>query len=309
MAANLLITGASGLLGLNLALEAVKAGHQVVGVVHEHLLVDPPFTVCQADLQRKGIFAELLDHYHPDGVIHCAALASLDACEANPEQARRINAELPGMMAEEAGRRGAGFVHISTDAVFDGARGGYSEDDAPNPLGVYSRTKLAGEQAVAAANPDAIIARVNLYGWSLFGRRSLAEFFFNNLTAGNRVNGWTDVYFCPLLVNDLACLLLRMLEKQLAGLYHVVSSESLTKYDFGVLVARQFGLDERLISPVSVGDSGLAAVRSPRLTLDTTKIRAALGETMPAQAEMMARFHSLYEQGYPRWLRALAQQA
>ena len=95
-------------------------------------------------------------------------------------------------------------MHVSTDAVFDGQAAATTEQDTPNPLSIYARTKLDGERGVAEANPDAIIARVNLYGWSLSGRRSLAEFFFNNLSAGKRVKGFTDVYFCPLLANDLA---------------------------------------------------------------------------------------------------------
>jgi dTDP-4-dehydrorhamnose reductase len=95
-------------------------------------------------------------------------------------------------MAKACKTRGVSFVHISTDAVFDGEKDGfYTEEDIPNPLGVYAQSKLAGEQAVTAENSNAIVARVNFYGWSLGGKRSLAEFFHHNLTNNKTISGFT----------------------------------------------------------------------------------------------------------------------
>jgi dTDP-4-dehydrorhamnose reductase len=309
----ILITGASGLLGLNLALSAAGQ-HEVIGVTHRHLLHNTPFQVLQADLLERSALERLLDTVQPDWVIHCAALANLDDCEADPDRAHRLNAGLPGRLATLVAKGGARdkpiqLVHISTDAVFDGARGDYDEQDIPNPLGVYARTKLAGEAAVAAANPQAIIARVNLFGWSLMGRRSLAEFFFNNLSAGKRVMGFTDVYFCPLLVNDLAEVFIHMLDKRLSGVYHVVSREATSKYNFGLAVARRFSLDKSLIAPTALAASGLHAPRSPNLTLRTDKLRTALGSEsgeFPSWQEGLERFFELYQNGYSQMVRQLA---
>lgn len=194
---------------------------------------------------------------------------------------------------------------MSTDAVFDGQRGDYTEADEPNPLSVYARTKLEGERAAAQANPETIIARVNMFGWSLSGKRSLAEFFFYNLQSGNLINGFTDVYFCPLLVNDLAQYFFRMLEARLSGLYHVVSRDCVSKYDFGVAIARQFGFDPALIAPSSVVEAGLKAARSPKLTLRADKLTAALGGPPPSLSTCLSRFYTLYQQGYPQYLREI----
>lgn len=295
----ILVTGASGLLGLNLALEASKE-HTVFGQVNTHGLRSTDFNVVQADLLRPGTIERLLEQTRPDWVINCAALAIVDACETDPDRARQLNSEVPAQLAANVARGGARLVHISTDAVFDGLRGEYTETDPPNPLSVYARTKLEGERAVAAANPDAIIARVNLYGWSLTRSRSLGEFFFYNLQAGKPVKGFTDVYFCPLLANDLAPLLLDMLAAGLSGLYHAVSSECITKYDFGIAIARRFGLDETLITPASVSSGGLKAARSPHLTLRTDKLAQALGRPLPGFSEGLERFYKLYQQGYPQ---------
>jgi dTDP-4-dehydrorhamnose reductase len=311
----ILVTGASGLLGLNLALSAAAAGHTVTGVVNRQTLQGVPFQSVEADLLAPGKLQQILEMTRPEWVIHCAALANLEACEADPELAQRLNAELPGQIAQllagpentgHVARGGARLVHISTDCVFDGQRGGYSESDLPNPLGVYARTKLAGEQAVAAANPQAIIARVNLFGWSLTGKRSLGEFFFYNLQAGRPLKGFTDALFGPLLVNDLADVLLAMLAKNLSGLYHVLSPVHTSKYAFGVALAQRFGLDAGLITPVSLAEGGLLARRSPNLTLRTDKLQAALGGRLPTWETGLERFYELWREGYAEKVKGLA---
>lgn len=301
----ILVTGASGLLGLNLALEASEE-HTVFGLVNHQQVRTEAFTVLQGDLLTPGTTERILDQTQPEWVIHCAAMAVVDACESDPLRARKLNSEIPAELAEHVARGGARLLHVSTDAVFDGQRGMYSEQDEPNPLSTYARTKLEGERLVAQANPEAIIARVNLFGWSLLGRRSLGEFFFYNLTAGKRVMGFTDVYFCPLLANDLAGIFLRMLALELSGLYHVVSSECLSKYEFGMRITRRFGLDGDLIVPTSVEQAGLQAVRSPQLTLRTDKLAGSLGEALSGIDAGIERFYQLYLDDYPGRLRQMA---
>jgi dTDP-4-dehydrorhamnose reductase len=297
----ILITGASGLLGLNLALETTRR-HTVFGTVNHHALNTDAFMVIQTDLLAPGAAERLLERAQPEWVIHCAALANLDACEADPLLAQQLNTNLPRTLASHVARSGARLVYVSTDSVFDGLRGDYSEEDIPTPVGVYSRTKLDGELVVAEADPTAIIARVNLFGWSLTGNRSLAEFFFNNLSLRKHVMGFTDVFFCPLLANDLAHIFVRMLEKNLSGLYHVVSSESLSKYDFGLRLAQRFNLDGSLINPTSVTQSGLKATRSPNLSLRSDKLVRALGEPLPRLSTGLDKLYTLYQQGYPQML-------
>jgi dTDP-4-dehydrorhamnose reductase len=263
------------------------------------------FTVIQTDLLAPGAVEHLLDSTRPDWVIHCAALANLDACEAQPDLAQQINTELPRKLACHVARGGARLLYVSTDSVFDGQRGGYSEQDTPNPLGVYSRTKLEGEDAVAREDSTAIIARVNLFGWSLNGRQGLAEFFFNNLYSGKVVMGFTDVIFSPLLTNHMAGIFIKMFEHQLSGLYHVVSADSLSKYQFSCELAEKFNLDASLIKPLPIAEAGLKAARSPNLSLRTDKLQGALGESMPSISTGLDGLNSLYQQGYPQMLQSL----
>jgi dTDP-4-dehydrorhamnose reductase len=307
----ILVTGASGLLGANVALEA-SAGHTVFGVGNRSPLNTQDFSVLTADLLQPGELVRVLEQTQPDWVIHCAALANLEDCEKDPVLARRINSEFPGMLAEQCRKGGARLLHVSTDAVFDGQKGNeetkfpyYTEADEPNPLNVYAQSKLDGERAVADANPNALIARVNLFGFSPSGRRSLAEFFLYNLMEGKPVKGFTDVFFCPMLVNDIAHIFFKMLAADLSGLYHVFSAECVSKYEFGVQIAERFGLDAGLIAPVSVVDGGLTAARSPNLRMDVRKLSTDLGEVPPVFSPMLERFYTLYQEGYPQRVKRL----
>ena len=300
----ILITGVSGLLGINMAIATAKK-HTVFGVYHRHPIKAKSFKTLQADLSNPKIIEQLLGEIQPEWVINCAALANLDACEENTEQARQLNTELPRNLAKYVARGGARLVHISTDAVFDGKRGNYGEEDSPNPLSIYAKTKLAGEKAVVENNPDAIIARVNFYGWSLTGMRSLAEFFFNNLSAQKQVMGFTDVHFCPLNVLHLSELLIKMLQENLHGIYHVVSSECLTKYKFGIAIAKKFNFDSRLIKPAKLAELRLKAPRAPFLTLKTDKLTRDLGVTPPDLSTGLAQFYTSYQQGYPQFIQSL----
>ncbi len=289
----ILVTGASGLLGLNFCNFYYKK-FDILGVANKTKLSDPPFRMVYRDFLNESP-EELLEDYRPDTIIHCAAMANLEQCEKNSEEACLINGIFPGKLASAAVKKGIKLVHISTDAVFDGddcGALGYRETDNPNPLSKYAETKLLGEENVLNSDPNALVCRVNFYGWSMGGKRSLAEFFCNNLAAENPVKGFCDVYFNSLYVRNLAKLLDEMIGLDAKGLYHVFSSESQSKYEFGVSIAEKFGYDPKLISPVSWKDGGLSARRSPNLIMNTEKLRSFLGHDLPGCGENLDYFYN-----------------
>jgi dTDP-4-dehydrorhamnose reductase len=160
---------------------------------------------------------------------------------------------------------------------------------------------------VLAENQNAIAARVNFYGWSLSGKRSLAEFFHTNLTHNKSMSGFTDVIFCPMLVNHTARILVKMLEKGLGGLYHLVGAQAMSKYQFGVEIARRFSLKEGEISPKSILSSSLTARRAHNLALSTHKLSTDLGEPVPEFSTGLDEFYTQFEQGYPQEIRGYQQ--
>jgi dTDP-4-dehydrorhamnose reductase len=292
----ILVTGASGLLGLNLCLEKAKE-HDIYGIVHQTQLVNVPFTLIRQDLTNKKILSKIFNQTKPELVLNCAAMANVDQCEKHPVVAAKINTEVPGYIAKSCAERAIPFVHISTDAVFDGEIGNYKETDTPNPLSIYAKTKLEGEKRVLDANRAALIARVNFFGFSITGRRSLAEFFLRNLISSKKVYGFIDILFSPMYVNDLVETLFNMVRKKLTGIYHVVSPDHLSKYDFGLLISEKFNLDGSLISPESFLKGDLIAKRSPNLFLNINKLLST-GIEVPNVALAVDHFYSAYIDGF-----------
>ena len=297
----ILVTGASGLLGLNFALQSCET-YEIVGVVNRNRLHDLPFATVQRDFFVPGTAAALVDEIRPDAILNCAAMANIDSCEQNPEDARWINGMVPGFFAEAAGKRSIPIVHISTDAVFDGQASGpngYSETDPVRPINSYAESKALGERNVLSANPDAIVARVNFFGWSISGRRSLSEFFYTNLKDGRVVSGFKDVFFSPLYVRDLSRILVRLLESSERGVFHVFGARALSKYDFGVEIAKAFGFNPENVRPTSWRDSGLAAVRSPNLAMNIDRLTKFLDGNVPDPIAGVAGFRDDFKAGFP----------
>ena len=295
--ARMLITGASGLLGANLVLETHEE-HEVIALYHRHAIELEGVQSISADLSQPGKAKELFDRYQPDWVIHCAADTSIDELERDPERAFRANRDMAGNVAEAAHKIGAKMVYISTDSVFDGREGPYREGDPTEPVNVYGKSKLAGEQVVQAVCQGVLIIRTNIFGWNAQPKVSLAEWFLVRLEAGKKCPGFIDVYFSPLLVNDLAAFILQMISKGLQGIYHVPGADCISKFDFGKKIAQSSGFDEELVEPYSSDEVGLAAIRPKQVCLVGEKIEASLGVQLPKIGDGIARFRSLRESNF-----------
>ena len=275
-----LITGASGLLGANLA-HLAAAEHEVVAVSRQRTLRLAGLTSVAADLSRDGQARQLLQQHRPDWVVHCAAATDLDRCEREPGWAQALNVGMARQVAEACQALGARMAHISTDSVFDGEAGDYAEQDEPRPLNVYARTKLEGERAVQTACPGALVVRTNFFGWTISPRPSLAEWFLGRFERGEPTPGFTDVYFSPLVVDHLARWLLDLLGRSAHGLLHLPGSTCLSKFEFGVRLAKAFRHDPALVHPASVKDSGMRAERPLRTCLKGDRAVSLLGRPLP----------------------------
>ena len=298
----LLITGASGLLGANIVMEA-RDEHEVIAVYNRHPIELNGVQSAQVNLCQQVEATRLFDRFQPEWVIHCAADTSIDELEDDPDRAFRVNRDMAANVAEAAQQAGARIVHISTDAVFDGRDGPYHETDPTEPVNVYGKSKLAGERAVQAVYPDALIIRTNIFGWNAQPKTSLAEWFLEQLEAGNTCPGLTDIDFSPLLANDLAKLILLMLAEDLSGVFHVPGADCVSKYDFGMHIANLFGFDTDQIVPTVSGDVGFKALRPARACLVGDKIEHLLGIQLPAIEDSLIRFRALRETGFTARLR------
>jgi len=302
----LLVTGASGLLGASLVSVASAQGRKVSGLYHRHKLQFPGIPLFQLDLTDHAATWEILRKLKPLSIVHCAAATNVDWCEDHPGEAQQINAEASSALAQMARELGAAFVYVSTDAVFDGREGNYSETDRPAPINAYGRSKLAGEQEVLRFHTSALVVRVNIFGWNAQDKSSLAEWMLYQLESGRSVPGFVDIHFTPMLVNDLAEILLAMLDAELQGHYHAAGSERISKYDFAKRVAVTFGHNPSQVTAVKSSDAALRAPRPLDISLSTAKIVTALGRPMPDVDSGLHRFRALREMGYAQELKSSA---
>ena len=293
-----LVTGASGCLGLNFGAFLEGKVHRV-GVVRS--ATSPPMfdDSVQGELEDPATLIAAIHRLRPDVIVNTAAMASHEACERTPELARRINAVAAGSLSAAASTVGARFVQISTDAVFDGSRGQYTETDTPNPFSAYGRTKLEGE-ALVLATSDALVVRTNFFGWSPSGRRSILEFFVNELSAGKEVRGFTDFVVTSGYVQVLCEALWRLVGAQSSGILHVTSSDALSKYEFGLAVADAFRFGSDLVTPV---ESDVQPPRNRDISLDVSKAESLLGSALPSQRAGIALAHADADQLRPALLR------
>jgi dTDP-4-dehydrorhamnose reductase len=277
------ITGASGLLGASMlgAFEGAEGWAR-----HASALPDG------TPLRRVDLLEDAgpaLREAAPGLVVHCAALTDVDACERDPAAAHALNADAPARLAAAAYALGARFVHISTDAVYDGERpGSHAEDEPPRPANVYAETKLEGERAVLAAHPEALVLRTNMHGWTPSGRQSFSEAILRDLLAGERLTLFSDVRFSPLVVTDHARLIKRLAGH--SGVFNLGAADAVTKEEFGRIVARAFGLSEALIAGVSLASIDLTAARPRNTALDVARLTRVLGGPPPTAAEGVQAF-------------------
>ncbi|HNA61159.1 MAG TPA: SDR family oxidoreductase [Elusimicrobiota bacterium] len=303
----ILVTGASGLLGSNLLLDFKKAGREVAGVYGVHPVTLAGVKTGPLDLLDNAAVDAALKALRPTWVVNTAAATNVDWCEDHPVDARRLNGEAPGLLADAARRGGARFIQISTDAVFDGQRGLKDESHAPAPINVYGRTKWEGENAVRTACPGAVIVRTNLYGWNAQPKSSLAEWMLSRLESGQAFPAFQDIEYSPLLVNDLGDLLLSLIDRDASGTFHVAGSEPLSKWDFARRLAGVFELSAAPIQPARATDVGLKAPRPRFLSLNVKKAEGFLGRPLPRVEEGLRRFRSLRERGTVSELKKMIQ--
>lgn len=285
-----LVTGGAGLLGYNVVNVLVKAGFDVYATFHARRVDVEGAKWLYLDLEDVESIGEVVRAVRPDVVIHTAAYTDVDGCEVNREKAYRVNYLATRAMAKTAEK--AYVVYISTDYVFDGSRGMYREEDIPNPVNYYGFTKLLGEVAVQSRVERWAVVRVSgLYGFSPTGKKNFGVLVLEKLRAGAEVQAFYDQYLSPTYVYHLAEVLLKFVERQPVGVFHV-AGERMSRYQFALAVAKALGVGEELVKPISITQASLVAKRPKDSSLDTAKARE-LGLFLPPVEVSIRHFTSV----------------
>jgi len=273
----LLIAGAGGMLGTEL-MSRLSAEHDCAGV-----------DVADFDITDRAAALAFAKKIKPDMIINAAAYTDVDGCEANADVAYAVNADGAGNLAEAAALIDVPIIYFSTDYVFDGGKGGpYDEDDAPNPLGVYGRAKLEGENRTKLYNGKHFIIRIQ----SLYGKNG--KNFVTTIIKAAREKGELrvvdDQWSRPTYAADVADAIGRLIRNRSFGTYHVANGGVVSWYSFAEEILRQTGMTEVKLAPCAAADYPRPAARPRYSPLECRNWRLGGYEPLRPYGEALADF-------------------
>jgi len=292
-----LITGCNGLLGSKLCAAALDRYHIVGLDIHPHALpLLPDIIYHRGDITRPETAEPVFSEYRPWQVIHTAAFTEVDGCERDHDRAWQVNVTGAANMAALCRRYNAGMVHISTDYVFNGENGPYTEEDPPNPISWYGRTKLESETAVRDIMPDAVICRTTvLYGHAPGTRPNFVSWLVSKLDKGESVKIVADQYGSPTLADDLAAAIILLMNRKVSGIFNTVGPDCINRLQFARMIVRAFDLDPSLLGELESSRLMQAASRPSRGGLKTDKIVKSTGFAFSTVADGLRKMRAQME--------------
>ena len=271
--ARLLVVGGSGLLGA----KVVAAARRNYDVVATHRSGAAPVEGVEwVEFHKEKLEDDrsIVDGTRPDFVVDTAASHDVDRCEEDRERAWQVNAAATGALASAAHAHGAKYLFVSTDFVFDGARGSYKETDPTGPVNYYGVTKVAGEKATLEADAGNQVVRPSvIYGWDST-RMNFATWLLTSLRDGKDVRIVTDWFGSPTWADDLAGSILRLLKVSAGGIFHLAGPDRLSRYEFALRLAKAFHLDPGFVKPVMAAEFARKAARP----MDSSLVNVRAGE-------------------------------
>ncbi len=274
----ILLTGASGLLGRKILLRLMMRKDKVIALYNKNplLIQSDNVNVVRMDISNTIELEDLVMKTRPETIIHTAALTNVDLCETNKEKAWKINVEATRSIVRAARVIKSYIVYVSTDYVFDGEKGLYTESDYPNPVNYYGLTKLIGEEIVRSSDLLYTIIRPStIYGIG-GSKKSFAEYVIEKLSKGEEIYAVIDQYVSPTLNTLLADAIIEVIDMRPMGTLHI-AGERMNRYEFAIKIAETFNLPKEKIHKASMKDMKHWKARRPRdSSLDTSKARRLL---------------------------------
>jgi dTDP-4-dehydrorhamnose reductase len=276
-----LITGANGFLGYYLVQEFLHHGFKVIATGKGQCRLDishPSFIYESMDFTNDESVRQVFDKHQPAVIVHNGAMSKPDDCELDRHNAFLTNVTGTIYLLDHAGRYKSFFVFVSTDFVFDGEKGMYTEEDERKAVNFYGETKLLAEDEVKKYEYGwSIVRTVLVFGKPQAGRQNILTNTANALKKGENLRIFNDQSRTPTFVEDLAKGMVTIVEQKAEGIYHLSGEDVMTPYEMAIAVADYLELDASLIEKVSKDDFKQPAVRPPKTGFDISKAKKKLG--------------------------------
>ena len=232
------------------------------------------------DQTNEGQVQQTISKIRPQIIVNTAALSDVDFCEENPDAAFLVNSESVSYLATAAREVGSFFIQVSTDYVFDGEKGSYSELDPPHPVNTYGNSKLQGERAAVFIGEDSwSIARPSvIFGLGRSYRHNAATYVIEKLSNHETVRMVKDQYCSPTFNTNLAAMLVEVAERRIPGILHTAGGTRLNRYELALRVAEKLGLDKKLVLPAVARDVPWKAARPEDSSLVVTRAMELLSQ-------------------------------
>lgn len=260
----MLIIGASGFLGNKLK-ETFSKEFQVYGTYYSNPIKD----LIQLDIRDEVKVKELIERINPDIILLTAAITNVDLCEKDKNLAEAVNHK--GVLTVVKYCENRKLVYYSTDSVFDGEKGDYKEEDIPNPLNHYAKTKLLGEEAVKTIKNHLILRTCMLYSDQVESPKFI-NWLIRSLSERKKINVATDLAATPTLIDDLAQATLALVKSDKGGIYHASGATALSCYEMAMEIVNVFKYNKLLISPCKDEDLKREAKRPKISSLNISKL-------------------------------------
>ena len=227
-------------------------------------------------INDQASIIDLIKNFNPDVVVSTAAHSSVDLCETDHKLANALHVDAINYIAKVCKQIDAKLIFLSTDAVFDGkSNTKYTENDVPNPVNYYGKTKLKAENIVLQSSKKNVVLRTAvIYGWHKSSK--FTNWILSSLYQNKVVDPFSDQYNTPTLVDDLAKSILNIIEMGISGLFHAVGNTCINRYEFALLLADKFDLEKNLVKPVTSSEKKQHAPRPFRTCLDAIKLEKIL---------------------------------
>ena len=275
----ILVFGANGMLGQRLIeFYSKQPGIQLLACSAEDEPVFEDIEYRKIDITRREEVKDLMYDFYPDVIVNAAAFTNVDLSETDRELAWKTNVKGVEYIAEVSRVIDSHIVHISTDYIFDGKKGPYSETDKPNPLGYYARTKLASENVLHTSGTyNTILRTIVLYGIAHNSRPDFVRWVVNSLRGEKKIRIVTDQISNPTFIDDLVQAISKVIEYKKFGVFNIGGKEFLSRFDFTIRIADFFDLDKSFVAPITTKDLNQEAPRPLKSGLIILKAETQLG--------------------------------